>query len=136
MQAKTLIASLCLALFSVAGHASGATQFATEVSTLSRAEVQAELARANAAGELAQRDESYGTVNVANLRANGSTLSRAAVVAELQRARADGSLDNTSDTYGSFRATDVASTLTRAEVRAQVRNGGLSRGNYTNYAGG
>lgn len=136
MDAKTLIASVSLALFSLAGHASDATQFATEASTLSRAEVQAELARANAAGELARPGETYGTVTVADLRANGARLSRAAVVAELQRARADGSLDHTGDTYGTFRATELASTLTRAEVRAQVRNGGLSRGNYTNYAGG
>lgn len=132
MYAKTLIASLSLALFSVAGHASDATQFATEASTLTRAEVQAELSRANAAGELNERGDSYGSVGVSQ----GSTLSRAAVVAELQRAQANGSLNQAGDSYGSFRSTDIASTKTRAEVRAQTRNGGLSRGNYTNYAGG
>ena len=132
MYAKTLIASISLALLSIAGHASEATQFATEASTLTRAEVQAELARAIAAGKLNEPGEAYGSVNLPQ----GTSLTRASVVAELQRARAGGSLNIPGEIYGSFGATEVASTKTRAEVRAQIRSGGLSRGDRTNYAGG
>lgn len=135
MNAKTLIASISLALVGVASHASEATQFVNEPSTLSRTEVRAELARAIARGELEQRGESYGSVAAHNLN-RAAPLSRAAVIAELQQARADGSLDGPSDTYGSFRAGDFVSTLTRAEVRAQVRSGGLSRGERNHDVGG
>jgi len=135
MNAKTLIASISLALVGVASHASEATQFVNEPSTLSRAEVRAELARAIAGGELAQRGESYGSVAAHTLN-HTSTLSRAGAIAELQQARADGSLDGPSDAYGSFRPGDFTSTLTRAEVRAQVRNDGLSRGDRSNDVGG
>lgn len=136
MYAKTLIASVSMALFSVAGQAADATQFAAGPSTLTRAEVQAELARSLAAGELSEPGESYGTVSVSALHSNGSVLSRAAVVAELQRARVAGSLDQPGEIYGSFRTTDNVSKLTREEVRAQLRGGGLSRGNYNLYTGG
>lgn len=78
MNAKTLIASISLALVGVAGHASEATQFANEPSTLSRAEVRAELVRAIAAGELEERGESYGSVHAGSLN-RGSTPTRAEV---------------------------------------------------------
>lgn len=136
MNAKTLIASIVVALGAAPAFASDATQFATEASTASRAEVQAELTRAVTAGELNVPGEAYGTVAVGSASSRQQGLTRAAVIAELQRARADGELRIAGESYGSFRPSELVSTRTRAEVRAQVRSGGLSRGNYRDYTGG
>jgi hypothetical protein len=136
MNVKTLIASIALALIGTSTQASDATQFTTGASTQSRADVQAELARAVAAGEVANAGDSYGSFSSTNSGNKSSNVTRAQVIAEYRTAAANGELNATSDSYGSFRAAETASTLTRAEVRAQVRNGGLSRGNYGNYAGG
>ena len=99
MNAKTLIASAILALTATSGFAVEATQFNPEASTLTRAEVRAELARASAAGELDVPGETYGSIPPAD-------------------------------------ATAMASSRTRAEVRAEARGHALSRGNNTNYLGG
>jgi hypothetical protein len=50
-----------------------------------------------------------------------STRSRADVQAELAQARAAGQLDTRGDTYGSFDAREAESTLTRAEVLADLQ---------------
>lgn len=60
MNTKHLIAALAIAFVGTGAFASEATQFTNTPSTLTRAEVKAELARAQAAGELNQASELYG----------------------------------------------------------------------------
>ena len=109
----------------------GTQDFANEtLSTRSRAEVRAELAQAQAAGQLENRGESYGGFGRS---AFASTKSRADVLAELDAARRAGTLDNRNESYGGPDRTAVASTKTRAEVRAelaqaQAAHAHLSRG--------
>lgn len=134
MNIKPVIALAALALATGLASATEATQFEPTPSTVSRQAVRAELARAQAAGELENRGESYGYTAYTPSPKGGVT--REAVVAELRRAQANGELANHADTYGSFKANDLKSTLTRAEVRAQAFGGGLSRGSYSHRAGG
>lgn len=84
MNAKTLIASALLSLSASAGFAAEATQFNPQASTLTRAEVRAELARASAAGELDVRGETYGSITPADANAMASGRTRAEVRAEAQ----------------------------------------------------
>jgi hypothetical protein len=134
MNIKPVIALAAFTLATGLASASEATQFEPNPSTASRQAVRAELARAQAAGELENHGESYGYT--AYQPSTKSGITREAVVAELNRARANGELDNRGDTYGSFKANELKSTLTRAEVRAQAFGGGLSRGNYSQRTGG
>lgn len=82
---RTTLASILIAS-SFAAHAEGPIEsFAsTGPSTLTRAEVIAELHRAIAAGEIAHGERSY------EARPSGRALSRAEVRAELRLARAQG----------------------------------------------
>jgi hypothetical protein len=106
--AKSLVAALALALSAASAVAFEATQFPIEPSTASRAEVQAELSRARAAGALEARAETYGTPQRATER-TASGRSRAEVIAELQRARAAGEYVARDDRYGSFSRDELAS---------------------------
>lgn len=60
MNAKTTIVAAALALIAGAAGAADLVQIPTERGALTRAEVQAELARARAAGELVSSGDSYG----------------------------------------------------------------------------
>jgi hypothetical protein len=137
MNIKTFIAAVAVAMGSAPALAAEATQLSIDASVLTRAEVRAELARAIASGEMDERGESYGSFPAANRQPTSVALSREAVVAELQRARTAGELDVPGEAYGSFNATAASSTRTRADVRAEIRTNGLSRGNKNrDYTGG
>lgn len=60
MNAKTTLVAAALALIAGAASANDLVQIPTERGQLTRAEVQAELLRARAAGELASSGDSYG----------------------------------------------------------------------------
>ena len=70
MNTKHLIAAAAIAFVGTGAFASEATQFTDTPSTLTRAEVKAELARAQAAGELNQVSALHGSAQpaVASLR--------------------------------------------------------------------
>lgn len=125
---------LSASLFSGFASAQEGTQDfpAPSLSPRTRAEVVAEIERARAQGQLDQRGESYGGVDIGK---SASTRSRAEVLAELEDARRARALDthNASATYGSFRRGEIISTRARGEVlaemaQAQKAQGGLSRG--------
>ena len=88
MDTKQLIVSSFLAVFGSASLAAEATEFSIPASTLSRAEVRAELARARSNGELVSSAEA----DQRPFGAMASTLTRAEVMADLARARASGEL--------------------------------------------
>lgn len=85
MNTKHLIAAAAIAFVGTGAFASEATQFTDTPSTLTRAEVKAELARAQAAGELNQPSALYGSVQpvIASVR------TRAEVRAEAVQAARD-----------------------------------------------
>ena len=84
MNTKHLIAAAAIAFVGTGAFATEATQFTDTPSTLTRAEVKAELARAQAAGELNQASALYGYVQpVASVR------TRAEVRAEAVQAGRD-----------------------------------------------
>lgn len=124
MNAKTFIAVAALALTATAGFASEAPQFKNEHSTLTRAEVRAELLRARAAGELGHGEGSESI----QPKATVSVASRAEVIAELRRARAAGELGN-GEGYDSLLASrfnqrngqGAAPTHTQASQQAPAR---------------
>ncbi|MBX3604444.1 MAG: DUF4148 domain-containing protein [Piscinibacter sp.] len=60
MNAKTTLVAAALTLLAGAAAATEVVQIPAERGTLTRAEVQAELARARAAGELISTGDSYG----------------------------------------------------------------------------
>jgi hypothetical protein len=96
----------------------GTQEFVNQtLSTRSRDVVLRELAQARAAGELDNRNESYGGFD---RKAFASTKSRAQVVAELDAARRAGELENRDETYGTFAHNEIVSSRTRAEVRAEL----------------
>lgn len=78
MNAKTTIVAAALALLAGAASATDVVQLPTERGQLTRAEVQAELLRARAAGELTASGDSYGLqwANPATRHAVPSALTR------------------------------------------------------------
>ena len=131
MNTKQLIAASLLALAGSAVLASEATEFTIPPSTLTRAEVRAELARAQASGELissAEADQRPFTMLASNL-------TRDAVRAELARAKANGELVSSAE--AEQRPFTVAgATRSRDDVRAEAW--AFARNNQFNslYAGG
>ena len=85
MNTKHLIAALSIAFVGTTAFASEATQFTDTPSTATRAEVKAELARAQAAGELNQVSALYGYVQPTM----ASVRTRAEVRAEAVQAARD-----------------------------------------------
>ena len=84
MNTKHIISAMAIAFVGASAFASEVTEFKDTPSTLSRATVKAELARAQAAGELQRATELYGSFE----SAPSSTRSRADVRAEaIQAAR-------------------------------------------------
>ena len=79
MNAKNLFAAAALAVIGTSAMATEATQFVPQAGALTRAEVRAELARAQAAGEIATVSASYGSfapVARAAYKANDSQAAR------------------------------------------------------------
>ena len=132
MNTQRFIAAAALVLAAAtAGTAyAGETAAVAATSTLSRADVLAELARARAAGEVNPPGESYSQFHVSELK---STTTRAEVVAELARARAAGEVPQAGEAYDVFAlrpqqaATATASARTREEVRAEARRAARDR---------
>ncbi len=124
---------LSASLFSGLAAAQEGTQDfqSASLSSRTRAEVLAEFQAARASGQLAQRGESYGSVDIGPF---ASTRTRAEVLAEYAAARRASALDmrNYAASYGSFRIGEIASTRPRSEVladmtKAQPTQGGPSR---------
>jgi hypothetical protein len=89
MNAKNLFAAAALAVIGTSAFAGEATEFAPQAGALTRAEVSAELARAQAAGEIATVSASYGSfapVARAAYTAVDAQASRAEVRAEARAA--------------------------------------------------
>jgi Domain of unknown function (DUF4148) len=109
--------------FALLGNAAAFAQEGTQdfanlpASSRTRAEVKAELAKAQAQGLLDNRGETYGSLDIRKFE---STRSRADVLAELDIARRAGELDRRNYAYGSFARSDIASTRSRAEVKAEL----------------
>ena len=89
MNTKHLIAAAAIAFAGTGAFATEATQFTDTPSTASRAEVKAELARAQAAGELNQVSALYGYVQPVF----ASVRTRAEVRAEAVQAARDHSFN-------------------------------------------
>jgi len=89
MNTKHLIAAVAIAFVGTGAFASEATQFTDMPSTASRAEVKAELARAQAAGEWNQVSALYGQVQPVF----ASVRTRAEVRAEAVQAARDHSFN-------------------------------------------
>ena len=139
MNTQRFIAAAALVLTAAAAGTAFAdeTGYVQTTSTLSRAEVLAELARARAAGEVNQPGESYGQFRVNEVK---STTTRAEVLAELTRARAAGEVPQTGEDYALFpqraQTSATASGRTREEVRAEARRAARDRSYDVSNVGG
>jgi hypothetical protein len=69
MNAKQLFAAATFALIGASAFAAEATSFPIEAGALTRAEVKAELVRAQQAGEVVVADESYGSFPASSVAA-------------------------------------------------------------------
>lgn len=78
MNRKQVITAALLAVIGASAFAVEAEQVAAPKGALTRAEVQAEFARARAAGELAYANESYGGVKEQSFAARGGAIERTA----------------------------------------------------------
>lgn len=118
MNVKTLIAASTLALIGTTAFAFETPDLATP-STLTRAEVQAELLRARAAGELPRSSQPYYTVDAALVAAQNPSRSRADVVREITTAK------SANEAYGTVVIGD--GVRSRAEVQAEAQRTGSIR---------
>jgi hypothetical protein len=137
MTRKNLLAAALLAVAGTSAFAGGEFDplrdyhLPTVQSTLTRAEVKADVARARAAGELrSDRDDRLFVDNVA-----GSSLTRAQVKAEVAAAIADGSIENYDTRLEYARAPKVESTLTREQVREETRTALRSQRGRSGFSG-
>lgn len=78
MNRKQVIAAAVFAVMGSSAFAVEAEQVVAPKGTLTRAEVQAEFARARASGELAYANESYGGVKEQSFAARGGAIERTA----------------------------------------------------------
>lgn len=138
MNTQRFIAAAVLALTAAGGAFAAETAYVETGSTLSRAEVQAELARARAAGEVNQPGEAYSLFRANEVK---STTTRAEVLAELARARANGEIQ-AGEAYALFpqRApqTEGATAVARSreDVRAEALRAARTRSFDVSYIGG
>lgn len=99
MNTRHILAAAALAL--TASVASAApTVFDDMPSTMSRAEVLAQVDQLRAEGRSLRANDAYGTVDTGMIPA--STTTRSEVLAELEAARASGEFDSRGETYGNF----------------------------------
>jgi hypothetical protein len=108
MKSKIWIGMVTLSLASALSCA----QQIESVPPKTRAQVNAEIAKARADGTLDVRDDEYPIA-----AKNGTSKTRAEVVSGIARARADGSLDINDSTYPMQPAT--AASKTRSEVKRE-----------------
>lgn len=103
MNTRHIIAAAVLALTGAAASASPSV-FNDMPSTMSRAEVQAQIEQARAEGRLFRANDAYGAGEEIHTAADtaASPLTRDQVLAELAAARTDGELDVRGETYGNF----------------------------------
>jgi hypothetical protein len=99
MKVRQIAVAVSLFAAASAAMAVEATQWNPSAGRLARTDVKAELARAQANGELAGEGEAYAGFQ---LHVPPSTLARSDVKAELARARADGELEARNEAYGGF----------------------------------
>lgn len=118
MNVKTLIAASTLALIGTTAFAFEAPDLATP-STLTRAEVQAELLRARAAGDIPRSSQPYYTVDAALVAAQTPGRSRADVVREIA------GTPSANETYGTVVVGE--GVRSRAAVQAEARRAGSIR---------
>lgn len=128
MNSIRAIAALTLTLAAISSFAGNVSSIPPAGQALTRAEVLAELVRARQAGEIGTYGDSDSSFRLSAGQGQPSSLTRAQVVAELQRARSNGELAITSELYGANLTVGSGSLRTRAEVLAEVKTGGLSRG--------
>lgn len=116
MNIKTLIAASTLAMLGTAAFAHETPDITTP-STLSRAEVRAELQRAQRAGEIVGSGQPYHFVDAALAAAKTPGLSRAEVRNELANA---GGAVQANEAYGTVAVGEPV--LSRADVLAEALN--------------
>src|SRR5262245_20122243 len=98
MKFKQAAVAVSLLATAAAAMAVEATQWNPPSGRLPRAEVKAELARAQSSGELDGPGEAYAGFQVHTQ----STLARSDVKTELAQARANGELEGRNEAYGGF----------------------------------
>lgn len=127
MNRKQALIAAALTLLGSSAFAGGEfdplTGFGNVQSTVTRAEVRAQVAQARTDGNLSgTRDDRLFDTAIA-----GSSLSRAEVRAELARARAEGGNDSFDVGMNYAQAPKSPSTLTRQQVREETRLARSSR---------
>jgi len=121
MNAKQIIAITALAFAGSAATADDITIVEDNfVAAKTRAEVQAEVRQARAAGAAFVSEVDLSTTRP---QARTSTLTRAEVQAEVRQARAAGEVFVSEVDLSTTRPQARTSTRTRAEVQAELRNG-------------
>lgn len=121
MNAKFLFATtFAVAVFS--STAAFAADGSISQGPLTRAEVKADLARAQADGSLLRLQQQYRIGDIVNAAPQGTPLTRAEVKADLARAEADGTM---ADMRGDYRTLDnlnepQGGTVSRSEVHAEA----------------
>ena len=126
MNAKTITLAIAFSLASIASHANPAwpsTESESTPSSATREQVHAELAQAQAAGELDTARLAYGARSNAATGSSGDR-TRAEVRAELQVARARGELDAAVLAYGAapMRHSTAPQATLATEGGTQKRN--------------
>lgn len=103
MNTRHMIAAAALALTGVAASASP-TVFTDMPSTMSRAEVLAQVDQARAERHAFRHNDDYGAGDMARIdsTATASVTTRAEVLAELEAARRSGEFDARGEVYGDF----------------------------------
>ena len=101
MNSRHILAAAALALTGVAASASPSV-FNDMPSTMSRAEVRAEVEQLRADGRSLRANDAYGTVDAATMVTSSAPVSREEVLNELVAARASGEFDARGETYGNF----------------------------------
>lgn len=123
MNAKIVTAALALSLTSVASFATDLAWRATlddaAPSTLTRAQVRADLARTQADARFDGTRIAYALPG-SNVPAQGSGLTRAQVRAELARARASGELDIGVQAWGTKPAVDAVPAPALAATQREI----------------
>jgi Domain of unknown function (DUF4148) len=99
MNTRHMIAAAALALTGVAASASP-TVFTDMPSTMSRAEVRAEIEQARAEGLLLRHNDAYGAGDARDDDVSASATTREEVLAELEEARRSGEFDVRGEVYG------------------------------------
>ena len=101
MNSRHILAAAALALTGVAASASPSV-FTDMPSTMSRAEVLAQVDQQRAEGRSLRANDAYGAADSQLTDASASVTTREEVLADLEAARASGEFDSRGEVYGSF----------------------------------